>query len=403
MGALWRWCCRLTPEPMETPLRRQKLSAKREKERSMRNRWWLIVGVVLGMVSRAAVEAEELRQLTDRLLAPPVIRAEFGFAARVLVPPGHLHDPLFMAPQGEVVWINDGGGEEKDKGSRLLAIDGLGTVSMLAGVGKLLLGTGFDVAPPGFGEFGGQIFTLAQGRVAMAEATADYVVQRVDPKQGYAASVFCTLSERGNNNASGFGGEARFGPKGSPFAGKFYAVNAADNTIYQATFDGKCTPFVTFDEWFGSPFGLTFAADGKSMLVTVTRDDLLNLTAKRVGAIVRVSPNGNVADAPVVRGLTSPAGLALAPGGLVLYAGQIFVADRGSTQIPAHVTQAAAADGKVYRVTPRGELYTVASGLVNPTDVRFIGNTLWVSDTNGDVIVGKRALPDGFIVAIQAR
>jgi hypothetical protein len=333
----------------------------------MCNRWGLIVGLVLGVTYRAPVEAEELRQLTDRLLTPPAIRTEFGFAATVLVPPGHLYDSLFMAPQGEAVWINNGGGEEKDKGSRLLASDGLGTVSMLAGVGKLVLGTGFDVAPPGFGEFGGQIFTLAQGRVARAGATADHVVQRVDPKQGYAARVFCTLSERGNNNTSGFGGEARFGPEGSPFAGKFYAANAADNTIYQATFDGKCTPFVTFDEWFGSPFGLTFAADGKSMLVTVARDDLVNSTAKRVGAIVRVLPDGSVADAPVVRGLTSPAGLALAPAGLVIYAGQIFVADRGDTQMPAPMTQAVAADGKVYRVTPRGELYTVASGLVNPT------------------------------------
>lgn len=368
----------------------------------MRSRWWLILGLVLSVAYRAPVEAEELRQLTDRLLAPPAIRVEFGFAAKLLVPPGHLYDPLFMVPQDAGAWLNDDDGEEKDKGSRLLSIDRQGNMSVLAGVGKLFPVTGFDVAPPEFGEYGGQIFTLARGNVAMGGATANHVVQRVNPKQGYAASVFCTFPEVGGGKDRGFGAEARFGPRGSPFAGKFYIVTASNNTIYQATPDGKCTPFVTFDaQWFGFPFGLTFAANGKNMLVTVTRSDLLDPAAKRMGMIVRVLPNGKVEETPVARGLTSPSGLALAPAGFGIYAGQIFVADWGSTQRPVSTTQTPAADGKLYRVSPQGELYTVVSGLVNPTGVRFIGNTLWVSDSNGNFTPGKREPPDGFVVTIQ--
>ncbi|MBI3304534.1 MAG: hypothetical protein HYZ72_20925, partial [Deltaproteobacteria bacterium] len=67
------------------------------------------------------------------------------------------------------------------------------------------------------------------------------------------------------------------------------------------------------------------------------------------------------------------------------------------------MTQALAADGKVYRVTPAGELHLVASGFFNPAGVRFLDNRLWISDINGDFIGGKRELPDGFIVEIRTQ
>jgi sugar lactone lactonase YvrE len=67
------------------------------------------------------------------------------------------------------------------------------------------------------------------------------------------------------------------------------------------------------------------------------------------------------------------------------------------------MTQPVTADGRVYRVTPDGQVHLVASGLFNPNGVRFVGNALWVTDVNGDFIVGKRELPDGFIVEIRAR
>jgi len=373
----------------------------------MRNRWRIGPGflLVLACVSSALAE-EELRQLTDRLLALPTLRVESGFTASVLVPPGHLYDPLFMLPRGEVVWLNDDGGEEGEKGSRILAITQGGKISTLAGLGKLLPVTGFDVAPPSFGQFGGQIFTLAQGKVGMEGATANHVIQRVDPKQDYAASIVCTVPTAGavNKGIGGFGVDARFGPEGSPFAGKFFAATAYNNTIYQVTADGKCSPFVTFDpERLGAPFGLVFSPDGRTMLVTVARGDLLSSAADRVGAVVQVSPDGKIADKPLVQGLTSPTGIAFAPTGFGAYAGQLFIADAGSLQAPVPMTQALTPDGKLYRASPDGTPQLVAAGFFNPVGVHFVNNTLWISDINGDFIAGRRELPDGFVVEIRAQ
>ncbi|MGH7963496.1 MAG: hypothetical protein ACRERD_17015, partial [Candidatus Binatia bacterium] len=93
----------------------------------MRNLWCIIAGLCMGGAVASPVQAEEeLKQLIDRLLAPPTIEAQAGFTATVLVAPGSLYDPLFMLPRDGAVWLNDDGKEEKDKGSRLLSIDGQG-------------------------------------------------------------------------------------------------------------------------------------------------------------------------------------------------------------------------------------------------------------------------------------
>jgi len=83
------------------------------------------------MVSVSSVLAEETEaeRLIKRLLAPPKIQAAAGFTAKVLIPPGQLYDPLFMRPQGEAVWLNDDGGEENEKGSRLLSLNRQGKIS----------------------------------------------------------------------------------------------------------------------------------------------------------------------------------------------------------------------------------------------------------------------------------
>jgi len=191
-------------------------------------------------------------------------------------------------------------------------------------LGKLLPVTGFDVAPASFGAFAGQIFSLAQGKVAMEGATANHVIQRIEPNNGYATSVFCTLPTAGtaNQGISGFGTDARFGPEGSPFAGKFFAVTSFNNAIYQVLPDGTCTPFVIFDEKrFGSPQCLAFSADGKSMWVTVAQGDIMGAPTSKAGAIVEVSAEGQVADKPLVKGLTNPVGLDIAPKAFGPYAG----------------------------------------------------------------------------------
>jgi hypothetical protein len=124
--------------------------------------------------------------------------------------------------------------------------------------------------------------------------------------------------------------------------------------------------------------------------------------------VLRISPDGKIDDQPAAKGLDAPMGLDIAPKGFGSYEGQIFVADAGPTfggpsGIEVPMTQRVAADGKVYRVGPDGRPQLVASGFLNPSGIKFVENKLWVSDIAGDFIGGKRELPDGFIVEIEAK
>lgn len=365
------------------------------------------LAVAGGVGSALAAERQEAEAVVERLLAPPRIEVAAAFAATVLVPPGSLYGPLWPHARDGAVWLNDDGGEEGEKGSRIVAIDDNGAFSILVDLGRLLPATGFDIAPRGFGPHGGHLFTLAQVRVAAPGAVANHVIQRVDPASEAPAETVCTLAPAGsaNEGVSGFGVDARFGPPGSPFAASFFAVTAYNDTIYRVTADGGCAPLVTLTGW-AAPAGLAFSPDGQSMLVSVTRGSLLDPPQKGQGAILRVHPDGRVDKMPVVTGLTRPIGLAFAPEGFGAHGGEMFIADAGDLEIPVPMTQRLAADGVLYRAGADGALHPVATGLVNPMGVAFVGAALWVTDINGDFIAGKRELPDGFVLRItpqQAR
>jgi hypothetical protein len=165
----------------------------------------------------------EAQSVINELLAPPTIRAEAGFSAMMLVPPGEFYDPLFMVPRGDSVWMNDDGKAIDGHGSRLLSVSCDGKISVLMGADKLLPVTGFDVVPDNFGKYAGQIFSLAQPTTGMRGALANHVVQRIDTGS-QTTSVICTLPPSGDagKGIAGFGVDARFGPAGSPFAGRFF-------------------------------------------------------------------------------------------------------------------------------------------------------------------------------------
>jgi hypothetical protein len=285
---------------------------------------------------------EEVKGLLDRLLAAPTIATAEGFRADMLIPPGEFYDPLWLHSQGDSVWLNDDGGEEGEKGSRLVSISKAGKISELVGLGRLLPVTGYGVAPESFGAFAGHIYSIAQAKVAAPGATANHVIQRIDPKSQDNATVVCTLKETGNVNkgVSGFGVDARFGPAGSAFADRFFAVAAFNNTIYQVTADNTCSPFVTFDgAVVGAPMALAFSADGKSMLVTLKKGGILDPPTAGSGIVVRVWPDGKVEEKPVVEGLSQPMGIMIAPASFGIYSGQIFVADVENIQAPVPMTQ----------------------------------------------------------------
>ncbi len=361
-----------------------------------------IIGCVAAAATASAVD-REAQLVISRLLAPPVIKAEPGFNAKLLVPPGELYDPLFMVPRGDTVWMNDDGKATDGHGSRVLSLSLDGKVSLLIGADKLLPVTGFDVVPDSFGKYGGQLLSLAQPTTGMKGALANHVIQRIDPGS-HSTSIVCTLPASGKvgKGVAGYGVDARFGPAGSAFAGRFFSITALNDMIYQTSPDGSCKPFADLSA-LGSPAGLTFSPNGSVMLVTVSPGEIVSSRKRPKGLIVSVAPDGKVDPKPVVTGLTTPLGLDVAPPGFGDFAGQIFVTDVGDIQVPVPQTQALKRDGKVYRVTKEGELKLVASGFVNPAGVRFIGHHLWVTDINGDFIAGGRELPDGFLVQIDAK
>jgi hypothetical protein len=302
--------------------------------------------------------------------------------------------------------LNDDGGVEGENGGRILESTPGGVIKTVVGLDRLPPVVGFDIAPTGFGDFAGQIFVLSQQRSGMPGALENHLVQRIKLADGRPVLV-CELPQIGNPRIlkSGFGTEARFGPEGSPFAGRLFTISLRNNTIYQTTADGECIPFVTFDgQSQGQPFYLTFTPDGRSMLVSL--GESLSVppgSSGNPGRIARVAPNGEVAKTYLATGMGRPAGMDFAPEGFGDFAGHLFVASAGELEIPVPKPHRLKRDGSVIRIAPDGGQHLVAEGLVNPMGVRFIHGRLIVNDINGDFIAGGRELPDGFVVEITAR
>jgi hypothetical protein len=91
---------------------------------------FLTVLALLAWTSTVLAQGE-LHRVLSRLMAPPRIKTEPGFSAKMLVPPGELYDPLFMIPHGGNVWLTDDGGEEDGTGSRIVSVDRRGKVSII--------------------------------------------------------------------------------------------------------------------------------------------------------------------------------------------------------------------------------------------------------------------------------
>ena len=348
----------------------------------------------------------EIERILDTTLAPPAITAETGFTAEVLVPPGELYDPLQMVVHDGAVWLNDDGGENetRQKGSRILAIDDTGKVTTVVGLDRMLPVVGFDVAPAGFGQYGGQLFTLAQAQATSAGTSAPHIIQVVNPRTSDPPQTFCTLppSARGNPGAAGL--DARFGPPGSPFANQLFAITIRNATLYRITADGTCSPLASFD---GPPWGRTsrfaFSADGSRILVAVSRSAQPQAAprpantppAPPTGAIVAVAADGKVDEKPVYEGLLID-GLEVAPANFGAYGGQIFfTTSTGGGARPRR------GNGSLYRLTADGTIHRVATGFDGFGGVAFVNGSIWITSINRDFIVGGGELPDGSIIRVR--
>lgn len=346
----------------------------------------------------------ELRIVIDRLTGAPNLQAAAGFSVKTLVSPGQLYDPLAMVARDGRIWLNDIGGELGERGGRIYTLSRGGRLDVAVELGQMLPPTGFDFAPPTFGEFAGDILALTQARVSMPGLGAAHLIQRVRPWTGEPSTTVCELPNYGltNGGVPGVGVEARFGPVGSAFANRLFVVTFGNNTIYQMTADGRCTAFVNFDaeQWAG-PSGITFTPDGREMLVSVARGSSFDPEFSTEGAILRVDALGRINGQPYALGFRRPTAIAFAPRHFGAYSNALFVADAGNPQVPVPMTQAMTPDGRVLVVGADRQPRVVATGFVTPGGLLFVDGTLLVSDLNGNFIGGRRELPEGFIARIR--
>lgn len=346
---------------------------------------------------------------TADYLAQPRITVESGYQARLLVPPGTFYDPLFpIAGEGDDIWLNDDGGEEGEGGGGIYSVAPDGKVATLVAVGKIPPPTAIDRAPASFAPYAGQIFALAQPKKGWAGATENHVILRIDPKT-WTPERFAELPTAGSRNkgVSGAGVDMLFGPDGSAFAGRLFAVTLLNNGIYEVAPDGIARPFVIMDSARPrQPVCITFAKiGGEDRMIVSTANG--NFSPRRqvpgFATVTQVTPDGKVLPDFLVEDLLAPSGLAFAPAGFGPYAGDLFIADLGGMMLtPAPRDQAPPRNGRVLRVGRDGKATPFAHGFASPMGLRFISRRMVVCDINGDYIGGGIELPDGFVVEITA-
>lgn len=245
-----------------------------------------------------------------------------------------------------------------------------GKVTTLADKTKIKNPAGVAIGPAGFGSYAGSVFVLA----AAGDIKAPCEVERID-KSG-AVSTFAKLPDAGA--APTACRDLEFGPSGGAFAGKLYAATSGNATIYSIDSSGKASAFGTYNQ--PVPFELTtikFAPASDSKAANLM---LLGLRAKmggasKVGRIGMIGADGKMKDDVYLVGFIRPSGFAWSPSSFGSYGDELMIADTGKFASE----NANERDGTVYRVE-KGIARPFASGLMDPTDMKFIGSKAVICD-----------------------
>ncbi len=345
-------------------------------------------------------------------LAVPRITVANGYNARLLVPPGTFYDPLFpIAGDGDDIWLNDDGGEEEEGegGGGIYCVSRDGAVAPLVPVGKIPPPTAIDRAPTSFAPHTGEIFALTQPKKGWTGATENHLILKIDPRT-WEPTRFAELPSAGTRNKgiAGAGVDMRFGPDGTAFAGRLFAVTLLNHSIYEILPDGTARAFVTMESARPrQPVCLTFTKiGGEDRMIVSTANG--NFSPRRqvpgFATVTQVTPDGQVLPDFIAEGLLSPSGLGYAPSDFGQYSGELFVADLGGMMpTPAPRDNPPPRLGRVLHIDSSGKAEVFAEGFASPMGLRFIGNRMIVCDVNGDYIGGGIELPDGFVVEVTAR
>ncbi|HEY6418941.1 MAG TPA: hypothetical protein VIX59_08060 [Candidatus Binataceae bacterium] len=291
--------------------------------------------------------------------------------------------PAYLATDGNKLIVSDRAGG-------VFSVTMAGKATALADKSKLPHPAGVAIAPAGFGAYGGQTFVLAA-----PAADGPCEVDRID-KSG-AVSTFAKLPDNGSVGG-GKPTECRaleFGPTGSLYAGKLFAATTGNETLYAVDSSGKASAFSSFDKPI--PFEISTIAfapadDSKAPGMMLLGMRPTSAGAARVGRIGVVMSDGKVKDDPYLVGFTRPGGIAFAPTNFGAYSSQLFVADTGRLASE----NSSGKDGNIERVE-KGLARPWGGGLVDPTDMKFVGSKLVIADP------AEKGRPDaGAIVIITS-
>lgn len=302
------------------------------------------------------------------------LEVEVPFEIKTLKTPG-LVAPYFLQDNHGTMVVSDQAGG-------VYSVTFSGKATPLADKKKIKHPAGVAIGPAGFGSHAGEVFVLAA-----ADLKSACEVDLID-KSG-AVSTFAKLP----NDAT----ECRdmeFGAASTPFAGKLYAATSGNSTIYSVDGSGKAGVFATFNK--PVVFELTTitfppASDSKASGTMLVGMRAKGAGASKVGRISMVSADGKMNNDPYLVGFIRPSGFAWSPSSFGSYGDALMIADTGKFASENDNYR----DGAIYRVE-KGLARPFASGLMDPTDMKFINNKAVICDP------AEKGKGEGAIVIISS-
>ena len=285
---------------------------------------------------------------------------EVPFEIKALKAPG-LVAPYFVQDNHGTMVVSDQAGG-------VYSVTFAGKATALADKTKIKNPAGVAIGPAGFGSYEGSIFVLA----AAGGIKGVCEVERID-KSG-AVTTFVKLPDAAATECR----DLEFGATGSPFAGKLYAVASGNDSIYTIDASGKASVFGTYTK--PVPFELTTITFPPSSDTKAAGTMLVGMRAKgsfaaKVGRISMVGADGKMKDEVYLVGFIRPSGFAWSPSTFGSYSDELLIADTGKFASENDNMR----DGVIVRVE-KDLARPFASGLMDPTDMKFIGSKAVICD-----------------------
>ena len=288
------------------------------------------------------------------------LEVEVPFEIKALKAPG-LVAPYFVQDNHGTMVVSDQAGG-------VYSVTFAGKATPLADKTKIKNPAGVAVGPAGFGSYEGSVFVLA----ATGGIKGPCEVELID-KSG-AVSTFAKIPDAAATECS----DLEFGAKGSSFAGKLYAITNGNASIYAIDASGKATAFGSYNKPVS--FELTTITFPPSSDSKAAGTMLIGMRAKggfaaKVGRIGMIGADGKLKDDVYLVGFIRPAGFAWSPSTFGSYSDELMIADTGKFASENNNER----DGVVYRVE-KDIARSFASGLMDPTDLKFIGSKAVICD-----------------------